>query len=346
MTPYEPSTFGQRPTIQDIAAEAGVSTATVSRVLNGSAFVGPKTRAAVIEAMERRRFVGRRQRRLPAGGTFIMVRCPYVLTDYFGLLLWSVAQSLHQHGKRVLLSVEERDSNVLDLSELLMSRMTEGAILILPPESSDVLTDLRDRNYPFVVLDTRAPVPAHVASVSAAHMAGGRAATAHLLALGHERIGIICGPPDWRSADGRLAGYRSALAEVGKLAPPELVRVGGQPTVDNGLRAARDLLDLPQRPTAVIAYNDKMAVGAMQAAAERGLEVPKDLSLVGFDGFELGQAVEPQLTTVRQPIAEMARISVELLMRLIERREIETMQVVLATELVVGASSGPPRRTR
>ncbi|MDX6504385.1 MAG: hypothetical protein QOE29_1510 [Gaiellaceae bacterium] len=335
----------QRATIRDVAADAGVSIATVSRVLNDSASVAPETRAAVMKAIEQRSFIARRRRARPSSlQNVVAVRCPYVLTDYFGVVLSAVARSLRQHGKRLVLSAEAEDGNEPSISELLLSETTEGAILILPPEPAEALTALREQGYPFVVLDPRTPLPADVAAVSAAHLPGSRAATKHLIELGHTRIAAIAGPDEWLASDGRLVGYRAALAAAGSLAPKELVRVGGEPTIENGLAAARALLDLPQPPTAIVAFNDKMAVGAVQAAQERGLRVPADLSIVGFDDLDLSRVVVPALTTVRQPLDEMARIAVALLMRLIDGQEIDTLHVELATELIVRASTAPPPR--
>lgn len=332
-----------RATMREVAAAAGVSTATVSRVLNDSTGVSPDARAAVLHAIGAQGFPGRRRRRRSLTGQgVVVVRCPYLLTDYFGLIVSGTSRSLRRYGKGLLLSTEGEDDNEPSLPDLLATDTTEGAILVLPPEPASVLSDLRARGYPFVVIDPRTPPPADVAAVSAAHLAGSRAATDHLIRLGHTRIATIAGPPEWLASDGRLTGYRAALASVGRLASPELVRSVNEPAVVNGLEAARALLDLRDPPTAVVAFNDKIAVGVLHAAAERGLSVPGDLSVVGFDGLEISQVPTPALTTVRQPIDEMARMGVELLMRLVDGREIRTLHVELATELIIGASTGPP----
>jgi LacI family transcriptional regulator len=343
MSAADVDTPQQRATIRDVAADAGVSIATVSRVLNDSASVAPETRAAVLRAIEQRSFTARKRRsRAPSLQNVVAVRCPYVLTDYFGLVLSAVARSLRQHGKRLVLSVEAEEGDEPNISELLLPETTEGAILILPPEPREQLTALREQGYPFVVLDPRTPLPADVAAVSAAHLTGSRAATEHLLRLGHRRIAAIAGPDNWLASDGRLVGYRAALAAAGRLAPDEVVRVGGEPTIENGFLAAQALLALPERPTAIVAFNDKMAVGALQAAEAAGLEVPRDVSVVGFDDLDLSRVVVPQLTTVRQPLDEMARIAVALLMRLVDGQEIDALHVELATELVVRQSTAPP----
>jgi LacI family transcriptional regulator len=340
--------------MREIAAKAGVSTATVSRVLSDSAGVSPETRAIVLQTVEQHRFTRRQKRRRePQARGVVAVRCPYVLTDYFGVIVSAVARSLRQHGKHVLFSDEYDDETEPSLPDLLLADMTEGAILVLPPEPPALFGVLRARNYPLVVIDPKAWLPADVAAVSAANMAGARLATEHLIQLGHRRIATISGHFNRRllggretaslSGDARLMGFRAALAETRLLPPDEFIRFGEEPDVENGYQAACSLLDLPDPPTAIFAYNDKMAVGTLQAAAERGISVPRDLSIVGFDGLELSESVVPRLTTVRQPLEEMARMGVELLIRLIDGREIDTLHVELATELVLGASTAPPR---
>src|SRR5581483_4120797 len=215
-----------------------------------------------------------------------------------------------------------------------------GAIVILPPEPSEQLVALRGRGFPFVVVDPRTAMPRDIAAVSAAHFAGARSLTAHLTRLGHRRIGVIAGPDNWLASEARLAGHASALAEAGVLPSPELVRAT-EPTTRHGYQAANALLDLPQRPTALIGFNDKAAVGALTAAAQRGLRVPEDLSVAGFDDIDLAQATSPMLTTVRQPLAEMGRMAVSLLIRLLDGHQVDALHVELATELVVRGSTGP-----
>ncbi|MEV1178037.1 substrate-binding domain-containing protein, partial [Nonomuraea sp. NPDC049784] len=139
----------------------------------------------------------------------------------------------------------------------------------------------------------------------------------------------------------RLAGYTASLADAGMLLVPELVRNVPEPSTEHGYLAASELLDLPDRPTALVAFNDKMAVGALWAAAERGLSVPGDLSVAGFDDIDVSRATSPALTTVRQPLQEMGRMAVTLLMRLLSRHAVEALHVSLETELIVRGSTGP-----
>jgi LacI family transcriptional regulator len=334
--------ISRRATVRDIAAATGVSIATVSRVLNDQANVAPHTRDLVQRAVQRlgKQAPGPRATSArPAPGT-VYLRCPYLLTDYFGLIVSSIAETLELHGRQLLLNAGEAAQHAAVLPSLASRPGISGAIMILPPEPSQQLVALRARGFPFVVVDPRTPMPRDIAAVSAAHFAGARNMTGHLAKLGHRRIGVIAGPHNWLASDARLAGHASALADVGVLPDPDLIRPG-EPTAQFGYRAAGRLLDLAQRPTALIGFNDKAAVGALAAASQRGLRVPEDLSVAGFDDIDLAQASRPMLTTVRQPLQEMGRIAVSLLIRLLERHRLDALHIELATELVVRDSTGP-----
>jgi LacI family transcriptional regulator len=333
---------GTRVTVRAIAAEAGVSIATVSRVMNGHVQVTPETEQLVRRAVDRLGAPTPARRGATEGA--IYVRCPYLLTDYFGLIVSSVAETLDLHHRRLVLGAGEAALEAPVLRGLPHDPSIAGAILILPPEPAEELEALQRQGFPFVVVDPRTTLPRDIASVSAAHFAGGRSVTAHLTALGHRRIGVIGGPREWLASESRIVGHASALADVGTLTTPELLR-SIEPTVDWGYSAACELLDLPQRPTALVAFNDKAAVGAMRAAHERGLRVPEDLSITGFDDIDLSHSTVPMLTTVRQPLEEMGRMAVSLLMRLLERHTVDTLHVELATHLIVRDSTGPAAAT-
>jgi LacI family transcriptional regulator len=332
---------GRRATVRDIAAQTGVSIATVSRVLNGQAHVAPHTRDLVRQAVEQlgEQAPGPRtpSARPTAGAVYL--RCPYLLTDYFGLIVSSIAETLELHGRQLLLNAGEAAQHMPILASLPTRAGVSGAIIVLPPEPSEQLVALRAQGFPFVVVDPRTPMPPDIAAVSAAHFAGARKITGHLVELGHRRIGVMAGPDNWLASDARLAGHVSALADVGVLPDPRLVRPG-EPTAQFGYDAADELLDLPDRPTALIGFNDKAAAGALAAAARRGLRVPEDLSVTGFDDIDMAQATRPMLTTVRQPLQEMGRIAVSLLIRLLERHRLDALHIELATELIVRGSTG------
>ncbi len=334
-----------RATVRDVAAETGLSIATVSRVLNDHANVAPHTRQLVRQAVDRlgTQAPGPRSARgraAPQVEAAVYVRCPYLLTDYFGLIVSSIAETLELHGRQLVLNAGEASQEAALLSNIPDRPGVGSAIMILPPESSIELVRLQARGFPFVVVDPRTPLPRDISAVSAAHFAGARSMTSHLVARGHRRMGLIAGPQTWTASDARLSGHSAALAEVGYLQPPELIR-SVEATAQWGYRAACELLDLPERPTALVGFNDKAAVGAMQAAHERGLRVPEDLSIAGFDDIDLATATWPMLTTVRQPLQEMGRMAVTQLMRMLERHTLEALHVELATELVVRGSTGP-----
>lgn len=325
-----------RGTVRDIAAETGFSIATVSRVLNDHGNVAARTREAVLRAVERRQ----RPAVEETGPGAVYVRCPYILTDYFGLIVSSIAETLKLHDMRVVLDAGEASQHVDALSELPDQPDIHAAILILPPEHGDRLVALARRGFPFVVVDPRTPPPPDIAAVSAAHFAGARAVTTHLVELGHRRIGMIAGPEDWLATDARGAGHHAALAAAGVLPAPHRVR-HIEPTTERGRLAAGELLDHPEPPTAIVCFNDKIAVGALQAAREHGLTVPTDLSVAGFDDIDLSQAVFPALTTVRQPLQEMGRMAVTQLTRVLDGHQPEALHIELATSLVIRESTGP-----
>jgi LacI family transcriptional regulator len=332
-----------RVSVRAIAAETGLSIATISRVLNGGGNVASDTRARVRRVVER---LGDRapepRRRPPARATRppVFVRCPYLLTDYFGHIVTSIAETLALHGQSMLLDAGDAVVKSSAVRELPRRRDAYGALLILPPEPRADLEALAARSYPFVVVDPRTAVPRGMVSISAAHFSGSRAATRHLIELGHRRIGVITGPPHWHTRDDRVGGHLAALAEAGMLGDPELMRCG-EPATKTGVRAGGELLDLPRPPSAVACFNDKVAVGMMEAAAARGLCVPQDLSVAGFDDIDVSRATTPRLTTVRQPLQEMGRTAVTMLMRQLDGHAHEALSMELETRLVVRESTGP-----
>lgn len=339
----EPRSARERITVRAIAARTGFSIATVSRVINAQGQVSEDTRRRVQEAIgELGGLAPETRPRLPKTELPVLIRCPYKLSDYFGALVTAVAEALAATGRQVLLDAGDSRVDTPVVRTLPATRTTSGAILILPPEPAEDLRFLQSRRYPLVVVDPRRPVPRGVVSIASAHTAGARAVTGHLLDLGHRRIGVISGFETWLSGSDRLSGHLAALSEAGLLGDPRLVRYG-EPAVHTGVTAGRELLDLPEseRPTAIACFNDKVAVGVYQAAAERGLRVPDDLSVTGFDDSEISRATAPTLTTVRQSLDEMGRIAVTMLVRLMERQALDALHLELATELIVRGSTGP-----
>jgi len=337
------SETAQRLNIRQIADLAGVSIATVSRVLNGRGDVSEETRELVSRVIRENGYTANRSARgLSAGRTGLVgVLVPLVFPAYFSGILAGAAEALSERDFQIVLSPtggeHEREVSIVDR----LHGLTDGALIILPEESSEELERLLDSGFRFVVLDPLMPLEERIPSVSAAHTSGADQAMKHLLDLGHRRVGQITGPPGWVATEDRRRGYRAALAAAGILPDPTLEQEA-EPEIDPGRAAAEQLLDLPERPTAIFAFNDNIAIGAIQAARARGIRVPEELSIVGFDDIEHATIVTPALTTVRQPLAEMGRTAVSLLMRLLEGQRFETLHVELATRLVVRDSTAPP----
>jgi|SRR5579862_1449 len=342
----EPVERERQMTVRDIAKIAGVSIATVSRVLNDRSDVSPATRQIVLDVVEQHQFRrGHSARGLPRSRTrLVAVTVPLVEGTYFAAILGGISDALDDAGIKLLLLPTRSDrSRPLPLRMRLRPGTAEGAVLMLPPEPLEELMELQKAGVPITVIDPRVPIIDGIPCVAATNAAGAGAATEHLLQLGHRSIGIITGPPGWAATEERRQGHYASLARAGLTPQQHLTEVGDW-QIPGGKLAAAHLLDRPDRPTAIFAFNDEMAIGAMHAARDRGLNIPKDLSVIGFDGVERGELLSPQLTTVRQPLAEMGRTAVDLLLRLLERKPLEALRVELATRLIERQSTGPAPR--
>jgi LacI family transcriptional regulator len=334
----------EKVTIRQVAEAAGVSIATVSRVVNGRSDVSAGTRQVVERVLRERGYpAGSRRARTAAATGLIGVTMPLVHPGYFAQILSGAAEALYEQGMRAVICPtghsHEREASLLDW---LASGDADGAALVLPEESGDELRALAAHGFPFVVVDPRTEVPDGIPVVCAAHSSGATQATRHLLSFGHRRIGVIGGPEGWIATRERLRGYYGELASAGVLPDESLVRYSNF-RVDGGRAEAAALLDLPEPPTAIFAFNDSMAIGVMGEAAARGLRIPGDCSVVGFDDTVEATAVVPALTTVRQPLAELGRTAVSVLLRQLSNSGFEPLRIELETRLVVRSSTGQPR---
>ena len=335
--------FRGRATIRDIADLAGVSIATVSRVLNDRPDVSPETRETVMQVVRQQGFsTNRGARGLSSGRTGIVgLTLPLVNDSYFGPILGGASEALYEQDMRIMLcpTLHEHDREV-SLIDRLSRGTTDGAILMLPEESNEELLHLQEIGYPIVIVDPREAPPAGIPCVSAMHATGAKLATEHLLELGHRHIGAIGGPPGWYANDERVIGFRAALAAARLLPDPDMILYSDW-SIASGEQAAEELLARDERPTAIFCFNDNAAIGALNAARRQGISVPEELSIVGFDDTFQATIVTPRLTTVRQPLAELGRMGVSLLTRLIEGQRLDAMRIELATELVVRESTAP-----
>jgi LacI family transcriptional regulator len=332
-------------TIKEIADLAGVSIATVSRVVNGHSDVSSETREAVQRVIREHGYTANRSARALSGGRtgLVGVTLPRVQPTYFSSILAGAAEALDEQDRRIVLCPTQHEhEREVSLLDRLMHGTTDGALLVLPEETNEELRVLLHHGYRFVVVDPRKPVDERIPAVSAANSTGATLATRHLLSLGHRRIAAITGPAGWMASEERRRGYHAALVDAGVMPDPAL-ELEANFLLAGGLEAAARLLDLADRPTAIVAFNDNLAIGAMQAAHARGLRVPEDVSIVGFDDTIEAALVTPALTTVRQPLAEMGRMAVSLLTRLLDNQRFEALHVELATRLVVRDSTASPR---
>ena len=338
------STTGRqrRTTLATIAAEAGVSLPTVSKVVNGRRDVAPATRALVERLLDEHHYTRAGTRRNRRSGLVDLVLAgldsPWAVEILRGVEEWG---SAHETGVAVS-AVRHGNARPASWTSALASHDTDGVIVVLSEFTSGQLEQLREANIPLVVIDPVNPPPPDLPSVGATNWAGGLAATEHLLDLGHRRIGAIAGPADYLCSRARTDGYRSALERAGIRFDPALVR-NGDFRHEGGFLHGGELLDLADPPTAIFAGSDQHALGVYEAARQRGLRIPQDLSVVGFDDLPVDRWLSPPLTTVRQPLAEMGWAAADMLGTLIEGLPLPSRRVELTTDLIVRESTAPPR---
>ena len=327
-------------TIAEIAELTGVSIPTVSKVVNGRSEVAPATRALIENAIQQHGY--RRRRRQPAPAALLELVFHELAGPYPLELINGVEQVARAHRLGVVLSqLEGRHTPGRGWIEEVLSRRPTGVIAVFSGPDVNQRQMLRSRQIPLVLVDPTGEVGHSVPSVGAGNWNGGLAATRHLIELGHRRIAIITGPPDVLSSRARLDGYRTALDTAGLPVDPALIRVGDF-QIEDGRHHTRELLRLADPPTAIFACNDGEAIGVYQAAAEVGRRIPEDLSVVGFDDLPPAQWMIPPLTTVRQPLKEMAVAAATMVVELARNRPLETDRLELATTLVVRGSTAPP----
>jgi DNA-binding LacI/PurR family transcriptional regulator len=334
-----PTPASERLTVRDIAAATGVSISTVSRVLNGRPDVATRTRDIVLDHV---RDTPGRTAVTVRRTSLISVVVPELKGGYSATIVEGIAEALAEQDRRMLLiSTGHQREIEHGIIKKLVEDGTDGAILVLPSASRSHLKNLQVQNYPFVIVDPRHELPPGTPSVRASNGAGGIAATEHLVTLGHKRIGLISGPPDWIASTGRIMGFRAALS-AGRLDLDESLIVVSDGHLELGRIAARELLSRPDRPTAIVAFNDLTAIAVMQVARELNLRVPEDISVVGFDDSEIAALASPPLTTVRQPLAELGRMGAILLDRVISGQSRETPSIDLQTQLLIRGTTAPP----
>jgi LacI family transcriptional regulator len=325
----------ERVTIATVARAAGVSVATVSKVLSGRHPVHPATRGRVEEALAATGY-RRKDRSERAGLVDFLIG--EVDSAWAIELLRGAEHEAHRLGASLVLTIRgDREHQPREWVKSLVSHQTDGVVLVLGPGATEAVDQLLGLAVPLVVLDQVGGFDRNVPTIGATNFAGGLAATQHLAELGHTRIGVITGPEAVLSQE-RLDGYRVALSRAGLPFDESLCRRGDF-YAEGGRSAAAELLALPRPPTAIFAGNDQQARGVYQAARERGLRIPDDLSVVGFDDVEACEWMTPTLTTVRQPLAQMAAMAVRHLLQRPNTLSEEPLRLELSTTLIVRDST-------
>ncbi|MGN9840158.1 LacI family DNA-binding transcriptional regulator [Nonomuraea sp. H19] len=329
-----------RPTLADVAAAAGVSVPTVSKVLSGKKHVSAATRDKVLEAV---RAFGYEAPRPPSAPRVGIVD---LLIDGLGspwaqVLIRGAERAAARWGFSLVVTSSARpDFDLRRWIGIMRKRGTDGIVLVLSRAHQDEIVAIEELlHVPLVLLDPVGQRDPRISTVGATNWSGGVMAATHLLELGHTRVGFIGGPLDTQCTLDRYEGYLAAHRTFGIDPDPELTRYGDF-LISGGKHFGGELLDRDDPPTAIFAGSDLQAAGVYQAAAERGIRVPGGLSVVGFDDSPLCEMLSPPLTTVRQPLDDMANEAVRLISEeLTHPRGAAGTRIELATSLIVRAST-------
>lgn len=329
-------------TIREVAEKAGVSFTTVSHVINNTRFVSEETRERVLAAMEELHY---RQnalaRSLRSGKTHTLgLILPDSSNPFFADIGRSVEAAAFELGYSVILCNTESDLHREQLYvDVLSKKQVDGVIFVATGDQANSAELLVSLNLPVVLVD-REILGIGLDSVLADNCQGGMLATNHLIQFGHRRIACITGPSYLTPSAERITGFSQAM-EAAQIKVEDSYLLRGDFHSESGYTCTRQLLSLPEPPTAIFSCNDLMAIGVLRAAAEAGLRLPQDLSIVGFDDIELASYTSPPLTTISQPIGEIGRIATHLLVDRMEDKTLSPRREILPPKLIVRGSTGP-----
>ena len=328
-------------TIKEVAREAGVSIATVSRVLNDSGPVNDETREKILD-------VARRLRYTPHGGARSLITSktntlgvllPDLYGEFFSEVIRGIDQAARAAGYHVLLSSSHNNVDEIGMAMKAMRGRVDGVIVMYPDVDARLLQANLSDSMPIVLLNCELQGNGY-RSINIDNFGGAFQMVMHLITGGHQRIAMIKGAENNFDAAERLRGYRAAMAEAGA----EAVEVGGDFTEASGFSAAEALLERDPRPTAIFAANDSMAIGALSAVRQRGLRVPEDVAIAGFDDIPMAGYINPPLTSIHVPINELGGRAIARLIRAVagEARSGDDREL-LPTTLVIRESCGCAR---
>ena len=331
-------------TLADVAIQAGVSKMTVSKVINKKPGISDATRQRVMRAVNDLGYTVHASARALSGGRThtLGVVISSLDSQYFSELMRGADITAQDAGLELLISTTRASHEHRNIGRLAHG-LVDGLLLVFPASLAPYEQSLRALNLPVVVIAPgvqESSGPLHFPSVDADHYSGARQAMQYLLSLGHRRIAFIGGPPHLTPSRERLRGYREGLLTA-SLAPDSALQVTGDFTQRSGFQAARQLLALAERPTAIFAVNDVSAFGAIEAVKDAGLRVPEDISVIGFDNIPQASQVFPALSTVEQPLLEMGAAGTRQLLNLIQGVGAVMERLTVPTGLIVRASTGP-----
>jgi len=326
-------------TINDVAKKAGVSVATVSRVINGNSKVSPETvekvKQAIAELDYRPNLLGRALRKTKSER--ILVLLPNIANPFYAEIVKGIEDVANKNGYSIMLcntdSNQEREKKYI---KMLKSRLADGAILMASEMTSDELTELAQEVPVVQCCEYKVGLP--ITHVSIDNELAAYKAVNHLIGLGHKKIAFIGAKNQFLSSTLRLEGYIRALTEAGIEYDPQYCAYGDY-SYKSGFRAMKQLLALDPRPTAVFCVSDMMAIGAIRSAMEENLSVPDDLAVCGFDNIYFAKMFKPTLTTISQPMYDLGCTAMELLLNIIEDRDIETIHYIMEHELIIREST-------
>jgi len=326
-------------TIKDVAREAKVSVATVSRVLNGSGPVSDETRRRIREVAGRMRYVPHSGARslITSKTQTLGVLLPDLYGEFFSEVIRGMDDTAQKNGFHLLISRAYADRHGIETAIRAMRGRVDGVVAMSPDLDAESLLNLPS-TIPVVLLCS-VPRGNEIDSLTIQNCRGAKEMVSHLISLGHRRIAIIKGAPRNYDAAERLRGYRTALREAGILPDHSLERAGNF-TEAAGYSAALELLALKDRPTAIFAANDSMAIGALTALREKGLCVPDDVAVAGFDDIPLARYMNPPLSTVHVDISQLGERAAALLLASLRKNNRPHQQLLLTTTLVIRASCG------
>lgn len=332
-------------TIADVAAQAGVSKTTVSRVLNGKGELGEATAARVRQVIDALGYVpSARAVGLARGRTRIVgMLVPSLTWPWMGEVLQGAVDVIEADRYGLLLFTCNRgEESMRQFASQVSAKSFDGLLVIEPEGTLDYITDLHARGLPIVLIDDRGHQPLFP-SVATTNRTGGAQAAQHLLALGRHRPLVITGHDRFGCTQQRMAGFSDAYESAGHPLPPELL-VPGDFTFECGQLAVRDLLETHVPFDAVFAHNDLSAAGAIKSVHEAGLTVPGDVAVVGFDDIPLAAHTDPPLTTVHQPLRQMGETAARMLMAYFAGTPLPDTPNVIPTNLVVRGSTAAPKQ--